>query len=224
MSSRKRERRRQERRRIRRLKIRTLFMLSLTLIFNAYAWFLYVTSVSSNMIVHVESWSINFSVDDEAVEKEILFDIESAYPGMDTINRTVEVSNNGKKAAEVRYIVTKARILDEVYIVPDQLDQEDIDQLRGGETKVTKDEMIRMLEQDFPFKINLSCSSYSLETGQSASVSLEFEWPYGNDSDEISSKDEEDTKYGVGSYEYYEENGENKPAMQIKVKLLVKQK
>ena len=224
MSGRKRERRRQEKRRLRRLKMRTLFMLSLTLIFNAYAWFLYITSVSSNMTVHVESWSINFSVEDEAVEKEILFDINSAYPGMETINRTVNVSNDGKKAAEVKYIVTKVRVLDTVYVVPDQLDQTDIDQLTGREIEKTKDEMIDMLENDFPFKVNLSCSSYSLETGDSASVSLEFEWPFGTDSDVISQKDEDDTKYGVGTYEYYEENGTTKPAMQVKVKLLVKQK
>lgn len=71
---------RAEKRRIRRLKIKTLFMLSFTLIFNAYAWFLYVTTVSTNMTVHVESWSVNFTVDNTEIERELLFSIDEAYP------------------------------------------------------------------------------------------------------------------------------------------------
>ena len=67
------KRKREERRRRRRLKLRTLFMLSLTLIFNTYAWFLYVTTVSTNMQVHVDAWSVNFEVDDQIIDEEFLF-------------------------------------------------------------------------------------------------------------------------------------------------------
>ena len=52
-------------------------MLSLTLIFNTYAWFLYVTTVSTNMQVHVDAWSVNFEVDSNIVEKEFLLSLTS---------------------------------------------------------------------------------------------------------------------------------------------------
>lgn len=85
------KRKREERRKRRRLKLRTLFMLSLTLIFNTYAWFLYVTTVSTNMTVHVDAWSVNFEVDNQVIEREFLLEVEQAYPRNDRCRKN---SNN----------------------------------------------------------------------------------------------------------------------------------
>ena len=71
-------RKREQRRKLRRLKLRTLFMLSITLIFNAYAWFLYITQVSTNMQVHVDAWSVNFEIGNDTIEKNTLFTIDNA--------------------------------------------------------------------------------------------------------------------------------------------------
>ena len=78
-----------------RVTIRTLFLLSITLIFNTYAWFLYVTTVSSSITAHVEAWHVQFKVDNQIVERDFPVIIEHAYPGMTTVTKTVQILNDG---------------------------------------------------------------------------------------------------------------------------------
>ena len=210
------KRRREERRKIRRLKFRTLFLLSLTLIFNTYAWFLYVTTVSTNMTVHVDAWSVNFEVDNQVIEKELLFEVEQAYPGMDEINKTVTINNTGEKAAALSYKIVMMRILEETYVVESELTTEEKAALLGTETKITSDEMIRMIDEDFPFKITIEATSDKLEINETANITMNFNWDYENGNDEL------DTKYGVDSYKYYQENS-GESAIQIKIKLKAEQ-
>jgi hypothetical protein len=207
------KRKREERRKRRRLKFRTLFMLSLTLIFNTYAWFLYVTTVSTNMQVHVDAWSVNFAVDGNVVEKEFLYEIEHAYPGMEDINKTITINNSGEKKADLTYKISKVRIINDVYVVEDELTAEEQSALDGTEIKVTSEELIDMLENDFPFKIIIESSSNELEVNGEATVSVSFTWAYDNNNDEL------DTQYGVDSYKYYQENdGDSAIEATIKIK------
>lgn len=210
------KRKREERRRRRRLTFRTIFMLSLTLIFNTYAWFLYITTVSTNMTVHVDAWSVNFEVDNQTVEKELLFEVDQAYPGMTDVERTVRISNSGEKIADLSYKISYVRILDDVYVVEEELTTEEKAALTGSETKITTDEMNRMLSEDFPFKINVVCSSDQLDINGSATVDMGFSWAYDSGNDEL------DTKYGVDSYKYYEDNS-GEPAIQAKIKIRAQQ-
>jgi hypothetical protein len=206
---------REERRRLRKLKTRTLFMLSLTLIFNAYAWFLYVSTVSTNMTVHVDSWSINFEADNQKIERELLFEIDNAYPGMEEKSKSVKITNYGDQIVDVEYKVCKVRILDDIYIVYDELSDEEKLELTGKEIQTTSDELLRMLEEDFPFIVTVSSTSEQLNTTEVATVDVKFNWSYeGND--------EIDTEYGINSYKYYEEN-ENQSAIQIKIKISAQQ-
>lgn len=207
---------REERRRLRRLKIRTIFMLSFTLIFNAYAWFLYITTVSTNMTVHVEAWSVNFSVDNEAVERELLFDVEHAYPGMDEVKKTIAITNSGEKSADVNYKIASITILDKQYVVEEELTSEEKDMLTGQETKLTQEEMVRMLANDFPFKLIVTSTKDQLDIGQNASVSISFSWEFEGGDDSL------DTKYGVDSYKYYQENNGEAP-IKAKIKINVQQ-
>ncbi len=209
---------REERRKRRRLKLKTLFLLSLTLIFNTYAWFLYVTTVSTNMTVHVDAWSVNFEVGDEVIEDDFVFEIDHAYPGMDDIEKTVTVNNSGEKDATLSYVITTVRIFDDVYIVKDELSQEEKDQLTGNEIEKTAEELKKMLEEDFPFKITVSINSNDLTmNGGEATINVKFTWEYESGDDEL------DTKYGVDSFKYYQENT-GKPAIEVKIKLRAEQK
>lgn len=211
------KRKREERRRRRRLTLRTIFMLSLTLIFNTYAWFLYVTTVSTNMTVHVDAWSVNFEVDDKVIEREFLFEVEQAYPGMTDVSKTVTVSNSGEKIADLTYKISYARILDKIYVVEEELTTEEKAALTGSETKVTSEEIVRMLNEDFPFKINATCSSDQLAINGSATVGMSFTWAYDSGNDEL------DTQYGVDSYKYYQNNA-GESAIQVKIKIQAQQK
>ena len=210
------KRKREETRKRRRLKLRTLFMLSLTLIFNTYAWFLYVTTVSTNMTVHVDAWSVNFEVDGSTIEKEFLLEIDHAYPGMTDVERTVTINNSGEKIADLSYKISYLRILDNIYVVEEELTTEEKAALTGTENKITTDEMNRMLSEDFPFKINVVCSSNQLDINQEATVTMSFIWAYENGDDAL------DTQYGVDSYKYYEDNA-GEPAIQVKIKIKAQQ-
>lgn len=209
-------RKREERRRLRRLKIRTLFMLSFTLIFNAYAWFLYITTVSTNMTVHVEAWSVNFSVDNEAIERELLFDVEEAYPGMQEVTKTISITNSGEKIADVNYKIASISILDKEYIVEEELTSDEKEQLTGQEIKVTEEEMVRMLANDFPFKLVVTSTGDELNIGQMASVTISFSWDFESGDDSL------DTKYGEDSYQYYQDNNGEAP-IKAKIKINVQQ-
>lgn len=211
------KRKREERRKRRRLKFRTLFMLSLTLIFNTYAWFLYVTTVSTNMTVHVDAWSVNFEVDSQIIEREFLFEVEQAYPGMTDIDKSVTISNSGEKTAELTYKIPSVRILDKVYIVEEELTTEEKAALTGNEIKITSTEMTRMLNEDFPFKINVTLNSTELTPTAESSITMGFSWQYDSGNDEL------DTQYGVDSYKYYQDNA-GQPAIQVKIKIIAQQK
>lgn len=210
------KRKREERRRRRRLTLRTIFMLSLTLIFNTYAWFLYITTVSTNMQVHVDAWSVNFQVDGTTIEKEFLLEIEHAYPGMQDIEKTVTINNSGEKIADLSYTIASVRILDDTYVVESELTTEEKATLTGTEIKITTEEMNRMLQEDFPFKINVTCSSTQLDINADATVSMSFTWAYESGNDAL------DTQYGVDSYKYYEDNA-GKPAIEAKIKIRAQQ-
>lgn len=209
-------RKRAEKRRIRRLKIRTLFMLSFTLIFNAYAWFLYVTTVSTNMTVHVESWSVNFTVDNNDIERELLFSIDEAYPGMEDVNKTVTVTNTGESLADVKYDISQIKIFDDVYIVDSLLTVEDMEALTGDETSVTQEELEEILENNYPFKIIVSSTEEQLATGEFGNVSITFKWDYESGDDEL------DTQYGIDSFDYYAEHSGQSP-IQAKIKIKAQQ-
>ena len=209
-------RKREERRKIRRLKIRTLCMLSFTLIFNTYAWFLYVTTVSTNMTVYVDAWSVNFEVGDQVIEKELLFEIEQTYPGMEEILRTVTINNSGEKAASLSHKIVMLRVLDKTYVVENELTTEEKELLTGAETKISSEEMSRMIEEDFPFKITVETSVETLEVNETASISMKFNWDYETGNDEL------DTQYGVDSYNYYQNNA-GESAIEAKIKLKAEQ-
>ena len=209
-------RKREERRRRRRLTFRTIFMLSLTLIFNTYAWFLYVTTVSTNMQVHVDAWSVNFEVDSQTVEREFDFIISHAYPGMTDISKTVTISNSGEKIADISYSIASLRILEDVYIVRSELSTTEIAALTGDETEVTATEMARMIAEDYPFLITITADTAQLAVGGSGAVTMGFEWDYESGDDDL------DTQYGVDSYNYYQSNT-GSPAIEVKIKIKAQQ-
>lgn len=209
-------RKREDRRKIRRLRLRTLFMLSITLMFNTYAWFSFVSTVSTDMQVHVDAWSVNFEVDDEIIEKELLFEIDHAYPGMDEVKKEVRISNAGDRDAKLSHKIVMIRVLNDTYVVESELTSEEKNKLDGTETEITQEEMIRMLEEDFPFSVAVETSTEILQAHNAGTVAMKFNWEYDSGNDEL------DTQYGVDSYKYYEENPD-KSAIQIKIKVKAQQ-
>lgn len=135
---------------------------------------------------------------------------------MTDVEKTVTINNSGEKIADLSYVISSIRILDKTYVVESELTTEEKAALTGTEIKITKEEMTRMLNEDFPFKISVVCSSNQLDINEEATVTMRFTWAYDTGNDEL------DTQYGVDSYKYYQ-NNEGQPAIQVKIKIKAQQ-
>ena len=113
---------RKQRRIKHRVTLRTLFLLSITLIFNTYAWFMYATTVTTNLSANVEAWRVEFEVNNQSIERVFTININDAYPGMPDQLKTVIIKNRGDKVADISYAIKSVRIFDDKFKAADQLD------------------------------------------------------------------------------------------------------
>lgn len=171
---------------IKKIKIKHLIILILLLSFNTYAWFVFATKVSMGMDVHVSSWNINFKADDQTVGTELSFDVERAYPGMETYTKTLEVTNVGEVPASIQYEIKKVEMFGETFEV--------------SET-VSSSDLLNKIANEYPFKITMQTSSeiISAQNGK-ATYSVSMIWPLD------SGDDEADTLWGERAYTYYATN------------------
>lgn len=205
---------RAERRLKKRITFRTLFLLAITCIFNTYAWFLYVNTVSANLTAHVEAWHVQFEVDDEIVERQFSVAIEHAYPGMTNVVKTVTILNNGEKAADLSYAIKSLRIFDNIYVATDQLETGDT--IPQGATQTTSANLLSMIQNNYPFTITITSSQNTVNINTEGTLTFTFSWAYE------SGQDATDTEYGTDAYDFYEDNP-GVEAIEIVVKLIVTQ-
>lgn len=194
--------------------LRTIFLLSLTLIFNTYAWFAYATTVSTNMTAHVEAWKVEFEFNNHMIDREFNYDIAHAYPGMPDNAKTLLVSNNGEKDADLSYEIRKVRIFDDIFISSAAV--ADGETVPEGATILTPAQLLSKVQNDYPFHLSITIEQQTLQVGQSTNLTISFGWAYetGNDAT--------DTDFGTRAVEYYEEN-DGEPVIQFIFKLIVVQ-
>ena len=204
MSKRRRLRKEKMKRKERRLKnrvtLRTLFLLAITLIFNTYAWFLYLNTVSADITAHVDAWHVTFEVDHEDVEKSFEFQVAHAYPGMPNQSKTVSIINSGDRIADLTYSIKSARIFNDVYFSQEAVEGGEIAPI--GATILTEANLLTKLQTEYPFNITFTPSGNTIENGQNGSLTITFSWVYENDNDE------NDTLYGTMAYDYYKTNSD----------------
>lgn len=205
---------RAERRLKKRITFRTLFLLAITCIFNTYAWFLYVNTVSANLTAHVEAWHVQFEVDDEIVERQFSVAIDHAYPGMTNVVKTVTILNNGEKASDLSYAIKSLRIFDNLYVATDQLETGDT--IPQGATQTTSANLLNMIQNNYPFNIEITTSQNTVNINTEGTLTFTFSWAYE------SGQDATDTEYGTDAYDFYEDNP-GVDAIEIVVKLVVTQ-
>ena len=197
-----------------RVTLRTLFLLSITLIFNTYAWFLYLTTVSSNITAHVEAWHVQFKVDDEIVEREFPVQIEHAFPGMKKKKKTITVINDGEKDADISFAIKSVRIFDDVYVASDLIETGDT--VPVGAVRMTSAQLLTKIQNDYPFTLSITSSSGTVTAEHQGTLTITFTWPYE------SGDDETDTEYGTTAYDFYEDNPTTE-AIELVIKLIVTQ-
>ena len=199
---------------LKKIKISHLLVLSILLAGNSYAWFVYISTVSNQIDVHVRSWRIDLQDGDEAVVNYVNVTIDDAYPGMTTYEKEIEANNYGEMAATVHYVILSANIMGEEYITEQgrsNLGQEPV------ATDLTSAELEEKLADDYPFKIAFGLSSETIvpENG-TATYSVTVTWPYE------SGDDAADTYWGNKAYDFKQSNPDD-PCIDIRIKIYIQQ-
>jgi len=187
---------------LKKVKIKNIIILILLFIFNAYAWFVYATRVSSELSVHISSWNVEFTVGEDETVTNIVIAVERIYPGMETVEDSVAVKNKGEIKAQLDYEIISLKVMDEFYKI--------------GEN-ITAEELENKIRTEYPFKINISQDDSLLSEGTGeGKFCVIVEWPFESGDDEL------DTLWGNKAYEYYSINPGEK-SIEIELKLIAQQ-
>ena len=179
----------------------TLFFLFLTLMANAFAWFIYSNKVSNQITTGVKSWKITFEQGGSDLTSNVTFEIDSIYPGMTPFQKSIEIHNAGEMVAYITYEIESIKILDEVY----------------SKENYTQSELSDILNNNYPFKTSFTVDQDQIEIGDTGTFSAHLNWPYE------SGNDEQDTYWGKKSYSYKEQSPSEKQIV-IVVKMTASQK
>lgn len=181
--------------------LKTLIIITILLVFNSYAWFVYSTKVATGLEATVTSWNVSFEVGDDESVTNILIDVDRIYPGMTTYTKVVKAENKGEMSATLSYEYNSFTILGTNYVV--------------GET-LTEEQLADKIENDYPFKISVNISNTEINTDTNGEFTITVSWAYE------SGDDETDTSWGQQAYDFYQTNPTD-PAIHIELLLIAKQ-
>ncbi len=195
MRRRRREKISRKQRRIKnRVTFRTLFLLTVTLIFNTYSWFLYNNTVSADLTAQVDAWKVQFALDSNPVNESFTFNIDHAYPGMETQAKDLVVSNLGDKVADLDFSIRYLRVFSNEYVSTTAV--ADGMTVPQGATTLTEAQILSKLQNDYPFTLSISKSASTIAINGTAHIYLSFSWAYESGDDDL------DTDYGLAAYTY----------------------
>ena len=199
---------------LKKVKLSHLVLLVVLLAVNSYAWFIYVSQVSSTVDVHVRAWKINFVDGDDAITSYVDVSVENVYPGMTTYEKEIEAYNYGDITANIEYKVLEANIMGTSYVT---LEGKNDAGLTPTGTEPTSAQLVSQLENDYPFKIefDLSSSTISAQNG-TATYEITVSWAYE------SGDDAEDTYWGNRAYDFMEDNPGD-PCIELRIKIYIQQ-
>lgn len=161
------------------LRFKLLIMFGILLVFNAFAWFVYSSTITTGITATVKSWKIAFNSENQLIQ-EVEFNIEELYPGMPDYNDFVTILNYGEIAAEVSYEIEEIKILNETY----------------SKNEYTSAQLLNILNTN-PFQVTFNFDKTTIlpETDY-VEFSVDVSWPYENNNDEA------DTLWGHDAYDF----------------------
>lgn len=151
---------------------------------NAYAWFVYVTRVDSSITARVRSWNVMFQVHDNDIASEVTFNVGDIYPGMPDYNDYASIVNTGETSGEAYFVIKSVQIFNDEYTDDDY----------------TSDELLDILNDDYPFEIDISLTNTTVAPGHTERFNIDITWPYE------SGDDETDTYWGNVAYNFLQTN------------------
>lgn len=183
------------------VKLHTLIIILILLIFNSYAWFIYLTKASAGITAHVSSWDIAFTIDETQQAGSILIDVGNIYPGMDTYTKSVNIRNSGEATADITFEYKSFTILGQTYTVDENCTQEELN---------------NKIANDYPFKISVTLDKSRLDKDGYSVFTVNVSWSYESGNDTV------DTYWGEQSYEYNKLHP-TESSLKLEIKLIAKQ-
>ena len=144
--------------------IRSILLIGFLLVFNVFAWFIYISKVSTTMDLHVLSWDVVFSEGGSSV-KDVNLNVD-IYPGMDEYSYTLSVNNSSETSASLYFTTNSVKLFG----------QEMITQSMQEHDKIV------MLATELPFEITYDVSSNVLDEEGNESFTISVNWDYEDNS------------------------------------------
>ena len=142
--------------------IRSVLMLGFLLVFNVFAWFIYISKVNTEMDIHAVSWDVVFSEGGTAV-KDVTIALD-VYPGMEQYSHSISVNNASETAANL-FFDTKS-----VTLFGEEL-------LTSSMTEIQKQSL---LSNDLPMSIEYTFTRTVVNQASTSSFTVYVNWPYEN--------------------------------------------
>lgn len=144
------------------LLIRSVLMLGFLLVFNVFAWFIYISKVNTEMDIHALSWDVVFSEGGTAV-KDVTIALD-VYPGMEQYVHTISVTNSGETAANLTFDTKSVTLFGQ-------------ELLTSGMTEAQKQDF---LTNQLPLIISYTFGNTVVNQSSNSSFSITVNWPYEN--------------------------------------------
>ena len=201
-----------------RVKLVLLIVFSVMLIASAYAWWHLPQAEIGNMSATVETWDVEYEIDEEQVlEEEVVIAVDNFSPGMNPFEKSISIHNLGTTNTIIEYEVTSVKLFGEEVL--DELQANGEIALAGNTVNL----FVNNAEEKYPFNICYVIDKTYIEgqyvddetTPESASrMTLYTSWEYEQGNDLL------DTVIGQKAYDFYNDpNNNDEDVLQFTIKI-----
>lgn len=188
-----------------RLKPGHIIFLAILISANAFAWFIYMEKISSDIDVRVKSWNVSFRLDNQNMTDYINFTVDEMYPGMTPYNESLSVTNDGEVDARLTYEIVSLQVFGQTYTT------------EGG--AYTEAQIAQIMRENYPFQISVTTNQAVIGAdGGTATFYISATWPYETLDGNGQPNDTADTYWGNQAYQYKQANP-TLPCIKVRIKL-----
>ena len=200
------------------VKLQILLLFSVMLIASTYAWWKLPKSKTENLRGTIETWEIEYSIDDNQIlEEEVVISVDDFQPGMIDFKKAINIRNFGTKGTKIKYELTSVKLFGEEVLD----DMKANDEIRQAGSTVNL--FVNSNEQKYPFNICYMYDKTHIDgkylddktTPDSVSkITFFASWDYEKGTDNL------DTYIGKKAYEFYNDpNNIPEEVLQFTVKI-----
>lgn len=144
---------------LKRKKYISLLLALFTLGVNIFAWFVFSSSVGMELDGSVAAWDIQFSSENQELNKNVIVNVTNMKPGMPDFNKTFLINNSGDVEATFTYNITSITML-------------------GKTVNINNKNSANYFNTYFPFKLDFVASKDVLGNNDSLEFTVNLKWPY----------------------------------------------